>query len=341
MKSAKGSLPRALDRPDPAVRFYLFHGADDAGSRALALRLLKGLGHAEKFIVLGSAVKSDPASLADEAAAMALFGGKRALWIEPAGDEIAEGVGALLDAPAAESVVIAIAGALTKRSALLALADGHANALSHISYIPDARDLERIVLEQARGAGLGMAGDVAQRIAAAANGNQAIAAGEVEKLALYLDASPERPREADHEAFDAIGAEAADADLLRAGDLALAGQAPALTALLGRLSNGSGSESISILRALQRRLLMLAPLRARVEHGERVDDVLTSIGKALFWKEKPLVQRLLATWSAARLTEAMDRAAETERQMMLSTVPDEAALGELLVTLARVGARGR
>jgi DNA polymerase-3 subunit delta len=52
------------------------------------MRLLKGLGNAEKFIVMGGAVKSDPASLADEAGAMALFGGARALWIEPEGEDI-------------------------------------------------------------------------------------------------------------------------------------------------------------------------------------------------------------------------------------------------------------
>ena len=119
MKAAKGQFPSALDRPDPAVRFYLFHGPDEAGSRALALRLLKGLGNAEKFIVLGNAVRADPATLADEAGAMALFGGPRASWIEPAGDEIAEGVTALLDAPASESAVVAVAGQLRKNSALL------------------------------------------------------------------------------------------------------------------------------------------------------------------------------------------------------------------------------
>ena len=48
MKAAKASLARALDRPDPAFRFYLFHGPDEAGSRALAMQLLKGLGGAEK-----------------------------------------------------------------------------------------------------------------------------------------------------------------------------------------------------------------------------------------------------------------------------------------------------
>jgi DNA polymerase-3 subunit delta len=340
VKSAKGSLPRALDHPDPNLRFFLFHGADEAGSRALALRLLKGLGDAEKFVVLGSAVKADPASLADEAAAMALFGGKRALWIEPAGDEITHGVAALLDAPAAESVVIAIAPSLTKRSSLLQLADGHARALSHVSYVPEGRELERIILEQGRTVGLGMAPDVAQRIAAAANGNQAIAAGEVEKLALFLDASPDRPRDADHDAVDAVGAEAADADLMRAGDIALSGEGQALTALLARLPHGGG-EPVSMVRAVQRRLLMLAPLRARVEQGERIEDVLTSMGKALFWKEKPLVRQLLSTWTAARIAEATERAAEAERQMMLSPAPSEAVLGEFLVTLARVGARRR
>ena len=36
--------------------------------------------------------------LADEAGAMNLFGGTRVVWVEPAGDEIAAGVEALLEA---------------------------------------------------------------------------------------------------------------------------------------------------------------------------------------------------------------------------------------------------
>src|SRR5687768_17291373 len=115
MKAAKASLGRALDQPDPGIRFYLFHGPDEAGSRALAERLLKGLA-SEKFAMAGGSIKSDPASLADGAGAMSLFGGKRALWIEPAGDEIADAVEALLAAAAGESPVIAVAGPLRKTS---------------------------------------------------------------------------------------------------------------------------------------------------------------------------------------------------------------------------------
>ena len=107
---------------------------------------------------------------------------------------------------------------------------------------------------------------------------------------------------------------------------------------LGRLPSG-GKEAIPVVRALQRRLLMLAPLRARVERGDSVDGVMTAMGKSLFWKDKALVQRLLSQWSAERIAQAMTRVAALERQLMLSNAPDEAALGETLVTLARVGQR--
>jgi len=339
MKAAKANLGRALDQPDPAIRLYLFHGPDEAGSRALAERLLKGLG-AEKYAMLGQAVKADPAALADEAGAISLFGGSRALWIEPAGDDIAEGVAALLEAPACESPVIAVAAGLRKTSSLLKLAEAHTAALSHISYVPEGRDLERMVVDLARDAGLRVAPELAQRIAAAAAGNQAIAAQELAKFALFLGASPASVRDLDPDTVDLLGADSAEADLMRLGDLALAGRMEELLDELGRLPHG-GTEAIPILRALQRRLLMLAPLRARIERGERPSDVTTSMGKALFWKDKSLIERLLATWSADRLAEAASRVSRLERQIMLRPLADEAALGETLVTLARAASRGR
>jgi len=339
MKAVKGGLAASLDRPDPVIRFYLFHGPDEAGSRGFADRLLKGLG-AEKFSVPGGAIKSDPAVLVDEAGAISLFGGKRAIWVEPAGDEISEGVSALLEAPALESPVIAIAGSLRKTSSLLKLAEAHSFALSHISYVPEGRDLERLVVELGRDVGLRVAPEIAQRIAAASAGNQAVALQELSKFALYLGADTENSGELDPETVDLLGADSAETDLMRLGDLALAGRMKDLLDELGRLPHG-GSEAIPVLRALQRRLLMLAPLRARIERGESIDSVMTSMGKALFWKDKPLIQRLLSVWPAERLAEAAARVSQLERQIMLRPLADDAALGEILVTFARAAARSR
>ncbi len=338
MKAVKTSLGAALDRPASGIRFYLFYGPDEAGSRALATRLLKGLGNAEKFVVIGNAVKNDPASLADEAGAMALFGGARALWIEPAGEEIVDGVSTLLGASASESAVVAVAGVLRKTSGLLKLAESHPAALAHCSYIPEGREMERVIGELAREIGLRVPPDVAQRLAAAANNNQAIAASELEKFALYLGADPTAARELDHDTLDLLSADAAESDMLKLGDLALAGRMEALLADLGRLPTG-GNDAVAVVRALQRRLLMLAPLRTRVEGGESVDAVLTSLGKALFWRDKAMVQRMLAAWSAERIAHASARVSALERQLMSSKAPPEASLAETLVTLARVGQR--
>lgn len=339
MKLVKGAIDRAIDRPDPATRFYLFYGPDEAGSRHLATRLLTSLG-AEKFALAGTAIKEDPAVLADEAGALALFGGPRAIWIEPAGDEIADGVANVLDAGSVESPVIAIAGALRKTSGLVKLAEAHAGAAAVISYIPEGRDADQMVVAAGRAEGLRIESDVAARLAAACGNNQAIVAQEVAKFAIFLDAAPDRLRDLGHDVVDLLGADSAEGNLMRLGDLALAGDGRELLEEIERAAI-TPNEAISVVRALQRRLLQLATLRARVERGERADGVLTSLGKALFWKDKPLLQRLLSKWDAERIAQAMERSALLERAAMLSDEPPVAALGEELVAIARAAGRRR
>jgi DNA polymerase-3 subunit delta len=336
VKAQRGSILRAVTEPDRALRFYLFHGPDDAGSRALAERLRKAL-DAEKLVVPPASVKADPALLAAEAGAISLFGGTLLLWVEPAGDEIVDGVEALLAAPAVESPVVAIAGSLRKTNALLKLAEADPAALAHASYAPEGRDAESMVIAAGRAEGLRVESPVAARLAAACNANQAILGHELTKFALFLGASPERPLELTHEVLDLLGADSGDGDMMRLGDLALAGQANALFDELDRVAL-SGSEAIPVVRALQRRLLQL---RAQVEQGKSVDAVMTSMGKALFWKDKGLMQQLLSRWSAERLAAMLERTGALERAILFSDQPPVAALEEELVTIARAAQRRR
>src|SRR5262245_9792848 len=102
MKAAKGSIFRSVDEPDPNIRFYLFHGPDEAQSTALGDRLASTF-KATKQSVASGALRGDPALLADEAGAIDMFGGMKVIWIQPAGDEIVQAVEALLEAPASEN----------------------------------------------------------------------------------------------------------------------------------------------------------------------------------------------------------------------------------------------
>jgi DNA polymerase-3 subunit delta len=333
VKASKASIGRAVDQPAADIRFYLFHGPDEAQSRALATRLLEALG-ATKFLMTSGAIKSDPASLADEAGAMSLFGGKRLVWIEPATKDIEEGVVALLEGTPGESPVVAIAGALTKTSGLLKLAEASPNALAFAAYAPEGQDAERMVIDVGRRYGLKISAPVAARLADGAGNDQAIVAQELQKLALYIDASPHAPKELDHGAIDEVGADTAEGDFQKLADLALCGDINELGDELARLPAG-GSEAIPVVRSLQRRLLMLAPARARVERGERVDAVMTSLGRSLFWKDKVKVQQMLSKWSAEDLATVADRAGKLERSLIFTAAPDREALGEELLAIAR------
>jgi DNA polymerase III subunit delta len=337
VKTSKSAIFRAVDQPDPSVRFYLLHGPDEAQSRALAERLQTALG-ASRSVLAGGAIRSDPALLADEAGAMSLFDGKRLIWVEPAGDEIAPAVESLLAAGAAESATVAIAGDLRKTSALLKLAEAAPDVVSFKSYVPEGQDAQRMVMDLGRRAGLKVEPAVAARIADACGNDQAIVSRELEKYALYVDASPQSPKALDHDAVDAVGADVPEGELLHLADLALAGKIEQLSQELARLP--AGFEAIPVVRSLQRRLLMLAPARARVEQGERGDAVMTSVGRALFWKDKPLFESLLQQWTADDLARVAARAGMLERSLIFSSAPGDAMLGEELLAIARA-ARGR
>jgi DNA polymerase-3 subunit delta len=325
-----------LDRPDPAIRFYLFYGPDEGQSRGFAERLLKGLG-AEKAAFAAQTAKSDPASLADEAGAIGLFGGRRALWIEPAGDEIAAAVEALLEASETESPVIAIAGALRKTSSLVKLAEADAHALAHISYELGEREAEELVQQLARSEGLRLAPGVADRIASAAGNDRGIIGQELAKIALYVGAMPENPAEVGREILDSIGA-GSEGDSSRIGDLALSGDLEALTHELD--ATAGELDPIPILRALQRRLLMLAPIRAQVDRGSRPHDAVTSAGKSVFFKEKDLVARLASLWDSKALARVLERSGKLERRLMRGdSPPPSEALEEELVAIARTARR--
>ena len=332
MKASKSSIGRSVDQPDPKIRFYLFLGQDVAQSRALAARLLEALG-AAKFVLAAGDLKIAPGLLVDEAAALSLFGERRLVWIEPASNDILEAVEALLAAESIESPVVAIGGAL-KSSPLVKLAEASKSAVAFTAYVPEGEDSVRMVSELGRRVGLKISPPIAARVAEACSSDQAIVARELEKLALYVGASPHSPKELEHEAIDAVGAESGESDFLRLADLALLGEIGELAEAVSRLPPG-GSEAIPAIRSLQRRLLMLAPARARVERGERLDAVMASFGKTLFWKDKSSVERMLRSWTANDIAKIAQRAGQLERSLMFSPLPERDALAEELLGIAR------
>lgn len=336
----RAKVERALDKPAPGIRLYLLHGPDESSSRDLARRIERALGpDAERTDMTAAQLRADPALLADEAASIALFGGRRHIRVEPAGDDMLEAVEALLGAGVAGNPVVAIAGALRKDSRLLKRASADPAVMAHASYPPEGRNADQLAAEIGRAHGLRIASDVAHRLAAATGADRALLAREVEKFALYLDASPESPRELTHAALDALGADAGDADLGKLVDCVVEGRGAEADAELARLA-GEGVAGISVLRAVQRRLLLLAELRGLSGSGS-IEPALARMGKAVFFKEQDAVRRAASRWDAPGLATAIARLAEAGRAAMRAGGPGGIAIDVELGALARAAARRR
>ena len=337
MKADRAAVERALKSPSAATRFVLLYGPDEAGSRALAK--LAATDGGERVDLSGAELKADPARLADEAASLSLFGDKRHILVAPAGDEIVGAVEGLLEASSTGNPAVIVAGALKPTSKLLKLALASKQALALASYV-EARNAVRVVQDLAREQGLSVRPDLARALFESAAGNRAIVAQELAKCALYLDAAPDRPRPLDEDTIVAIGAAAEEGDLSRLVDSVGNGDAAKLQAELLRLAS-EGVDGIVLIRAMLRRLSLLAGMRAEVDGGKGVDAVMATRGKAIFWKEKDAVASQLGRWKSETIARGMGRLLEAERQVKASGGLGPLAVDEELFAICRQAARLR
>lgn len=318
MQAKGAAATQALARPDPAIRLYVLGGPDEAGSRALAALLGKAMGSdAERIDIPASKLREDPATLADEAAAIGMFGGRR--WVlvtlmSGSGDEALAAATALLEAPAAGNPVVIVGAGITAKSKLAKLAVPHPAAMLVISWPPEMRDAGRLANDFAAPLGLDLDGKVAQAVAQACNGDRGLIEREVEKLALYCDASPAARRRAGPEDWAAIGAGMSDGDIGPLIDAVMDGQCRRLPPLFAAM-DADGSGDIRLLRAFARRTVDLAALRVHVEEGSSPARVIEAQGRGIFWKEKDAITRQLGLWSADALAWLAGELLRIERAM--------------------------
>lgn len=331
MKATAGQIRPALDHP--RHRLFLLHGPDAGLAAELAQRLGRAMGEGAEHVDFdGAQLKNDPARLADEAASLSLFGDKRWIRVTGVGEESVAAIAALLEAPRVANPVVAIAPTAKATSKVVKLATDNAQALSFACYPPSPADLERALGQTARELGLRADRAVLQRLVQASGGEAAIAARELEKFALYLDADPERPAELTVQTLDDLAADLGEAEAGRLVEAVLAGDPAALGSELVRLRE-TGAGPIPWLRQLQRRLLSLAAMRADLDRGEGVDTVMKR--HRVFFREEQATAQALRRWPADQLARALGSVRAAERAVMSPDNAGTVLAEEAVETIAR------
>ncbi|MFM6853669.1 MAG: DNA polymerase III subunit delta [Sphingopyxis sp.] len=309
---------KSLAQPDAAVRLYILGGPDQSGSQALMKSFAATMGaDAECTSFTARQLQEDPALLADEAASISLFGGRR--WISVmvftgGGDDILPACENLLSAPAAGNPVVVIVAGATARSKIIKLAEKAANAIAVLSHPPISAHAGSIITTLAEPFGLKFASAASRALADATSGDRGLMAREIEKIALFLDSAPDQPKRVELADWQAIGAALPDEDVGDAVAVIMGGRLAQLPALFSNLE-ATGVNEIALLRMLSARAALLARLALGMANGQSASQAVESAGKAVFWKDKDMVVAQLNRWHPAKLARLIDRLHTLERAL--------------------------
>ena len=259
-----------IQRLPKEIRFYLVHGQDEGLAhervKAIVRNLIEGDADPLRLVRLeGDAVARDPGALADEAYAVSMFGGARAIWIDAQARDLLPALEPLFARPPTDCAIVVKAGQLRKGTGLRAAFETSPIGASIECYSDDASALEALIDAEARAAGLAIAPDARAALVALTGADRQTTRGEIAKLMLYA-----RGKSAiTAEDVEAIVSDAAPSNLDEVVDQALLGDLPAVETALTRFFH-DGGEADHLMMRLVARLLLLAPASARNGSGPAV-----------------------------------------------------------------------
>jgi DNA polymerase III subunit delta len=323
-------------RPD--IRLFFIFGQDESAIADIAAQMAATLDGAERVDLDSDRLRNDSALLADEASSLSLFGDKRYVRVNFRREEGLPAVENLLELAGDANPVIATAGNLTKASKLRKLVESHPRAMAHICYLPEEGDAAANVMAFAATVGLKLDRSLAARIARYTGQDRKLAQSEVEKLSLYYDASPQRPATVEVAAFEALSAETGEENISGLVNQVMGGELRGT----GReliAARDMGVDAIRIVRALQRRVTLLASMRAKVDNGANPAAVVKAT-RSIFWKEADDFARQLGRWPSARLAGLNGHLLDIEAKLMsVREGLGSVILEEELIRIARAAAR--
>lgn len=344
MKATQRDYAQAAQKAGKALRICFFCGADEAGASAAAKKMIAALNDpGERVELSGQDLKSDPSRLLDEARSTSLFGDSRHILARVSGEDAHEAIKTYCeladrgDADGAWPIFIVATSASDKsRSAKLLIKRG--DALVAMFYPPDLRSVTADVRAMADAAGMRLTGNLAERIAHAAGMDVRLAQSEVDKLALYLDASPQSPKQANPDDFDMIGASTEEDGFMPLVNAALGGEVRKLPAELRRMREIS-LNPVAVTLALERRAAQLARLAAKLRPGDDMQQFLKSQG--VFFREHREVGDQLQRWSGGKLERLVPRLTQLHRALLANSQTAELILAQELAQITRYAAARR
>jgi DNA polymerase III subunit delta len=326
--------------PPKELRAALVYGPDAGLVQERAEKLLKSVvaDLTDPFNVSDlseSVLLTDPARLADEAAAISMMGGRRVVRVRGAGNDLAELFESFLDDPKGDALVVIEAGDLAKTGALRKIFDGHKTAIAVQCYPDSARDLSDVVRDALRAEGLSIAPDALEDAVSRLGSDRGVTRREIEKLLLYMHGK----KQVALEDVRAVMGDEAEARSESACDAAAGGDLAKLDRELERLWV-SDTQPAQVIRSAMGHFQRLVQARESVGRGESIDNVMKRLRPPVHFSRATAFKAQAQRWNSDKLGEALDMLLDAEVLTRTTGVPAEAVTGRVLMNIAAM-AKGR
>jgi DNA polymerase III subunit delta len=320
--------------PPKALRAALVYGPDAGLVQERAEKLLKSVvaDLADPFNLSDlneSTLLSDPARLADEAAAISMMGGRRAVRVRNATNNLGDLIEQFLEDPPGDALVVVEGGDLSKSSLLPKLFGAASNAAAIACYADTAHSLEDVVRDTLRGAGLSIAPEALSDAVSRLGSDRGVTRRELEKLALYAQGK----KNVTLEDVAAVMGDEAAARTEEASDAAGSGDLPRLDLALERLWTADISVT-QVLRGAMGHFQRLAMARENVKRGESVEAAMRRLRPPIHFLREQSFKAQLNRWTEERLADALEMLLEAEALSRTTAVPAEAVAGRALMNIA-------
>jgi DNA polymerase-3 subunit delta len=328
--------------PDAQIRAILVYGSNEGLVRERATTAAHSVAQDldDPFRVSefeASALSDDPARLADEAAALALSGGRRVVKVRRATDSHSKLFEVFLSAAVGEALVVVEAGGLGPRSPLRKLFETAKNGAAVPCYDEDSQSSERLLQAFLEDRNREIEPEAAAYLVERLGKDRMQIVKELEKLMLY--AGPKPPGAGDpappitlDDVYDSIG----DASVLSLDELCMAvgsGNSAALDRALTRAAL-EGVQPVQALRTVIRHFQRLQLVVGLIARGESADQAMRAPRPPVFARGQAAFRDQAKRWPLDRLGAALQLLTEAELECKTTGLPAQALCSRALMRVA-------
>lgn len=296
----------------------------------------------QRCVLSGSQLSENLGLLAEEAAAIPMFGGDKCVNVRLQGTSGVKSVIEYVDAPVDAALVIIEAGMLTPSNALRKAFEGDERCMALPCFEDDPAQLAANIQDFLAREGFKIDAQALDHLRNMMGADRGVTQRELERLVLFLGpgaGADGNPQLVTYEDVLAAMGDTAAASLDALVDAVALGDAKTADLALARLAE-TGTPPPAAVISLRRHLQTLHLVLGQVERGAPPDKALLAFKPPLHFKRRDRVMQQLRQWTRRKAEMALGILHETEAACRQSQAPADTLAAYAILRITR-GARAQ